>query len=569
MDFLPTRAKISDILQSDTYYTIPKYQREYVWNDSKIEDLWNDIIFNMGDTSSIYFLGSFILKILQDDKSKTLLVDGQQRLTSILILLALICKHFYQLNSEFNAVQTKKYCVLGDIKQQKERARLDNEEHIVFEAIIQYCIENTECDNLLDYLKNKTIKPTKKEKQFISCYTIYNRAISDYLLGSSSEEKICKLNRLKESILNIMIVKIEVEDTKSASLAFETINARGQRLQIQDLIKNYLFMYEQDIGGKCAFETTWSKLIERIENCADPSLPRFFTTYCISKFEKCKESELFDTYKKYTPRNSVAQLLSSLDEVSEIYIHIVNGTDGLKENKELNYYLTCLNELKVTILRPLLVLIIQAFINGQIDKKSMLKNMHKIVNFFSIYVGVCSKKTNVLQNLIYSSVKEISEKFEYSKINAFVNKLLEYLPSYAEFEESLKNLAYSKHKDKYKGVRLNKNKIYYVLYALELFEQNNEDFSIPDFSIEHIKDDCCGGKACYIGNCLPLPPKKNNNLSGKIFCEKIQSYRFSCYEITRKFAERYCSNEHWDDNDIEKRGCKIAKKLYNEVWKFQ
>ena len=566
MEFTPTPSTIGGLLQSEKFYSIPKYQRDYIWTDQKIQELFDDIMFCLNESeSSKYFLGSFIVRT--GEQNEEYIIDGQQRLTSLLILLGVICKEFIRLGDEFNIDFTKKYCVLGNAKSKQLISRLLNEDHAIFQIIVDYCVNVSNCDSLENYLTTLGLKVGKTDKRYLICHKIYYDNIQNVLADKNPTEKIELLKNLRDAILKISIVKIQVEDSRTASVVFETINARGQTLEIHDLIKNYLFMYETPVGGRNLFETKWGNIISIIESCKDPSIPRFCTHYCTAFFGKKKKGDIYETYKKNTPRNEVSARINSIEEVAGIYKHIVDGTDNNSGHKELNHYLFCLNRLGISILRPVLISLLLAFKNAQIDYNTLCKELKKITAFFSIYVGVCSKKTNTLEELIYSSAPKLNNNFSVYALKEFVSELISLKPSFEDFTKAFQQIAFTHHKELYPSVVINKTKAQYILYEYELYLQSNDDFTVATFSIEHIKDDAKGGNACYIGNFVPLVVKKNNNLAGRTFDEKKTNYAVSCFSSTRKFATRYHDQTSWDDCDIEKRGQYLASEFYKTIWK--
>lgn len=564
MDFIPLGLSVGGLLQSEKFYIIPKYQRDYIWTDKKIKDLWNDILFNVQTDEPLnYFIGSFIIKTSLNDKETV--VDGQQRMTSLLLLLGVICKEFIKIDDKFNIEYTKKYCVLGDTEIQKVRSRLLNDDYPILEYIIQYCISDTN-NTLENFLEEIGYEIDKKSQRFVDGYNIYHENLLEFIKDVKRKDLSACLTKLRDAILKISIVKIQVTDMRSASLAFETINARGQSLEVQDLIKNYLFMYERMIGGLSVFEQKWEKIVETIENCKDPSLPRFFTHYCTCFFGKNKQGDIYEAYKINTPRDKVTDRIKSIGEISKIYTYIVNGSDGIKQHKELNYYLTCLNEMGISILRPVLISVLLAFQNNKIDYVALCKSMCRIVKFFSVYVCICGIKTNTLEELIYVNALELQKDFSVDKLNNFLNSLEEKRPNLNDFIVSFTHLAYAKHKELYTNVAMNKKKVKYILREYEMYLQDNGNYSVSDFSIEHIKDDKNGGKACYIGNLIILPPRKNNKLSGKSMSEKQKVYEKSSFSLTRKFSQ-HSQIMSWDDANIQKRSEALAKEFYNIIWK--
>lgn len=174
MEFTPKPSKIDNVFQSDVFYCIPKYQRRYVWKNSKIEEFLNDIKFSMIESGKVnYFLGSFIF---QSDNSLNIkmVIDGQQRLTSILILNSILCKFFISFNDTFNIKETKKYCVLGDKKAKTDRPRILNEDLVLLTYIVDYCVEKTPFNSLEEYLNDIKYKITESDKQLLYCYSYKN-----------------------------------------------------------------------------------------------------------------------------------------------------------------------------------------------------------------------------------------------------------------------------------------------------------------------------------------------------------------------------------------------------------
>lgn len=563
MEFSCKQVTIGEILQSEKFYSIPKYQRDYVWNDKKIRDLWNDITFNVDESGQIkYFLGSFIVKTGENSDE---LIDGQQRLTSIIILLSIICKKVNNLGDGFNADYIKKYCVLANKETKTLTSRIDRNSSLLLNAIVEYCTNTTTHQSLKDYLDTLAITSHKSDKTLLTCYDIYYIYIETLVQNKSMEESIIILMSICEAVTKTSAILINVENAKTASLVFETINARGYVLETGDLVKNYLFMYEIPIGGKSTFEKTWGEIVKCIEDSADSSLTRFITHYCTSFFGKTKKADIYDVFKSNTPRNTVTSRIKSILSSAEIYSHIVCGNDNVAEHRELNYYLTSLNNMGISILRPLLLSVLIAFNSGKIDYKTLCNRMKKIVNFFSIFVCVCGNKTNALEKNIYDYAHKLNENFSVQNLDKFINCILERKPSEDIFEHSFIMQAYTNHKEKYEGITLNKKKVQYILGVYELFLEENESFTIPKFSLEHIKDDSKGGNACFIGNFVILPQRQNNKLAGKSINEKIAVYADSCFALTRKFAKNSDATL-WDDDTISRRAKFLAKEFYSNIW---
>lgn len=568
MEFTPKPSTIGTVFLSEKFYLIPKYQRKYVWQNSKIEDLWNDIEFSIQEAGKVsYFLGSFIF---QSEKRSTtkIVIDGQQRLTSLLILLATICKKFRELSDDFNTKETYKYCLLGDKKEKIEKPRIINDELLIINYLVDYCCSSEHCSSFLDYLANEHYKQTLTDKQFLFCYDYFTKTIDENLSKNKSDKsKIKYLETLREAVLKILVIEISVEDEKSASLVFETINARGQELETHELIKNYLFTYEKKIKGATVAKQIWDKITENTDSRKSSSLSRFISHYSTTVFGKTADKEIFSVFKKSTPRHQVNSRISHMLEASEIYKNIVLCHCTNYSNKT-NYLLKCFSEMGIVIIRPFLLSLFLAHRNGVLDEKKLSGYLETLKNFFSIFVCVCERKTNEIEPLLYEYSYKLYRQFSEETVNELLNILKSKIVSESAFTEAFSTLAFTKHKDLYPNVKkFNKQKCQYVLKEFEMYLQQNDDYIITEFSIEHIKDDCLGEKACFIGNMIPLPKGKNNKLSGKDYLVKQKAYKNSCYLSARKLSE----NPHlpiWDDGKIDNRTTHLASEFYKNIWKI-
>ena len=569
MEFTPKPSKIDNVFQSDAFYCIPKYQRKYVWKNSKIEEFFNDIKFSMIESGKInYFLGSFIF---QSDNSLNIkmVIDGQQRLTSILILNSILCKFFISLNDSFNIKETKKYCILGDKKAKIDRPRILNEDLVLLTYIVDYCVERTAFSSLEEYLNDIKYKITESDKQLLYCYSFfYNSILNELTNYRTKNKKIKYLEDIRDSLLKISVIEIAVEDSQSASLVFETINARGQELETHELIKNYLYMYEKSIRGVKTAPKNWSQILENVDSAKNSSITKFIAHYATCIFGKTAKKDIFSVFKNNTPRNKVNERIQNILEFSYIYKNIVNHNSNSYGSK-IDYLMRCFADMKISIIRPLLMGLLFLYKNNKISEINLLKSLTLIKNFFSIFVCILERKTNELEDKIYEYAHKIIEKGDGNIIYELITFLKGRCSNITEdeFTKTFCKFSYSKFPDKYCDFKINKQKCQYILREYELYLQENDDNVVSSFSIEHIKDDCTGGNACMIGNLVPLPKAKNNNLNGKPLSQKKEKYAASCFLSTKKVAEN--SNfDNWDDTAIRKRTEYMAKEFYEKIWKI-
>ena len=273
---------VSQIFSKDKniYYTIPKYQREYTWGKREWGLLFDDVITN----DNGYFLGSIIcVDISESSLGDTTLevIDGQQRITSLSILLATLCKRIddhkaeldeYALNELFNL---KKELVLR--KGMKSFARVSPQ------------IQNYNQDDYLALLCELGLLQNHSRKSYAGRRRIYRAHYHfDYLISQYLEEqkpeKGAEYNEIEElfNLVNkfnsAVIVNIEVETHKDAYMLFESLNNRGVPLSAIDLIKNLLISTSDRDGKSDECYEQWKTILNSLGD-DHSNQERFFRYY--------------------------------------------------------------------------------------------------------------------------------------------------------------------------------------------------------------------------------------------------------------------------------------------------
>lgn len=273
---------VSQIFSNDKniYYTIPKYQREYTWGGREWDLLFNDIVFN----DNGYFLGSIIcVNTSISSMGDTILevIDGQQRLTSLSILLSALCKKLedrkenldeYRKNDLFNL---KKEIVIrqGGKLHARVTPQIQNNNKDDYFSLL------SELGLLLNYDR----KPYATRRKIYRAYYHFDKAIDQYL-GDISVEKgsvfdeVEELFVLVEKINSAIIVSIEVETHKDAYMLFESLNNRGVPLSAIDLLKNLLISTSDHDGKSDDCYEQWKTILNYLGDDYS-NQERFFRYY--------------------------------------------------------------------------------------------------------------------------------------------------------------------------------------------------------------------------------------------------------------------------------------------------
>lgn len=227
---------ISQILdpESKTIYEIPKYQREYIWGTKQWEELFNDLMEN----GAGYFLGSIIcINTTQDtlNNPKFEVVDGQQRLTTLSLLLAAL---YVTLDSNRDSLDEDQQSDILQLKRKLVIKKTRSEIRIV---------PQVQHKNLEDYMgllaDKKIIAPHQTPKfagnrRIFQGYNYFKRRIDSEL--EASNNKVATMFEILEKVNTAILVMIEVSNHSDAYTLFESLNDRGTPLTSLDLIKNLL-----------------------------------------------------------------------------------------------------------------------------------------------------------------------------------------------------------------------------------------------------------------------------------------------------------------------------------------
>ncbi len=221
---------LSEIFTGQEKYKIPRYQRPYSWTTDEVADLWNDL--KEGDSN---FLGSFVFNYEKYDEEKFVeVIDGQQRLITLMILLSVLRDLYKELGDKEGVDITQSL-----IAHKHPVSRIEDFRLRCGDSLNDFFMENIQKkdSNIL------ATSPKKKEFKAIKAnYELLKEKIIDELkLISEKSNKITYLDNLKQKIFDFKIIWIKVENDEDAYSIFETVNARGADLTAADLLKNYLF----------------------------------------------------------------------------------------------------------------------------------------------------------------------------------------------------------------------------------------------------------------------------------------------------------------------------------------
>lgn len=528
-------------------FIIPDYQREYDWTDENLEEFLDDI----NDTEETnYFIGHMVCEG-DFNSSKFKVIDGQQRITTITIMLSVLRDIFFEKDLLNLSNGLHDNYIFAKDKDYKEYVILDNQmPYPVLQSYVQSKVNE----------KDKNVKPEKSgEKKIIKAYDKFYKNWKDL---SEVELKI-----IRDKILNLEIIFVAVDDEVDAFTIFETLNAKGKDLTPLDLIKNQVFKnYEKQVHLDEP-NVSWKRIIE---NTKDKNM-KFLNYFWASKYKKISDRKIYKEFMKESKRedfnynNFVKEVLSN----STLYKEIISPTlSDWKEEGEFKVYfsLNAIQIFNIQVANSLLLSLIREYRSKNISLKYLIKALSSIEKFHFINNAVIGGRSSGLDTMYSKISREIYNAVDkHSKHNAIdlmIKKLQDKLPSIEQFESKIDSrLYFSSTSTKQKKL------VQYVLKKIE-YEKQNYNVELMNTSLEHIypeKFDKYWSKIepkyiQNIGNLVLLDKNINSEIGNKSYTDKKSIIINKSTLLTTK--EVFETFEQWNVENIEKRKKELTKVLY-------
>lgn len=443
-------------------YSIPVYQRNYEWSGEQCEKLFEDII-QAHKLDRYHFTGSVVYELLKTENKIDyyVIIDGQQRLTTIYILLkALIDVAEAESDKDrlrslmFNQDKFKKYNIDDSSKLKLKPIKSDNRQ--------------------LMLLMENRVDEMDKSSGIYQNYDLFCKLARESL----AEDETLSIEKIYDGIehLTCATIKLEEEEKGKEQEIFERINSTGVPLGLADKIRNFVLMTEVDQDR--LYEDYWLQ-IEQI--LTGDQMSAFFLDYLNLKLDGfTREKEAYDDFKSVFRRNGYTNesMLSEILRYAKQYSVFLKGSPELGE--EANRALDGLRRLNQTTVYLFLFRVFDDYEAKIISESELSKVLHLLLNY-SIRRLICEIGSNSLRGLyktLYSRIfnREENKEHYYDAVVSFLTQLTskDCIPSDEYFVLALKE------RNLYRKNALCK----YLLIAVE--NQSKEKIITTALSIEHI-----------------------------------------------------------------------------------
>ncbi len=545
---------LREFLEGTKQFIVPLFQRTYSWERKNIEQLLNDLLAVCDNEQPNHFFGSFVtmpIPTSASTSSKYTIIDGQQRLTTIGILLAAIRNRIHEIDADNESVKQ-----INDLYLTNPYAR--NEKH----KIVPTRTDRDVYYSIVDSTADTASESDRLSKAFL--------AIKDRL---DQFENLMELEKMKTSLLTkFSIVDIRLERGDDPYLIFESLNATGTPLTQADLIRNYLFMGIKEENQLSIYTNLWLPL----QNELGDKLEDFFRHYLAINGNLPNINRIYATFRTETSGNildeslreeNTIETMNALRVYSRYYYKLLGPKS--ETNQEIRTHIRKLNVLRLTTSYPLLLNLYRSYDQELISAHDFCKCL-KLIETLVVRRAVCGIPTNVL-NRYFPTI------FQSLNLDDIVESLREKLINESGSRQIPDN-------DSFRRCLLERNLygnriLRYILREIERFE-NRETEPLGNLEIEHIMPQTLTPDwKLALGENWELIYSKylhtlgnltltgyNPEYSNKSFSEKRDTaggFRDSGLQINRSLS----SLDRWGKQEIEARANELADKAL-EIWKI-
>jgi uncharacterized protein with ParB-like and HNH nuclease domain len=525
------------ILGGVQQYVIPLFQRPYSWDTKQWSALWQDLVeLCEDDRPRNHFIGSIVTmpsKSVPEGVTKFILIDGQQRLTTLLVLLA--------------AVRDQARKLPGNLADKIDDLLLKNRHQ---DGLDMYKLLPTQVDRnaFCAIMDGKTLE---KGGKIAGTFQFFQKK-----LRLQPEVNLDKLYTVIGK--NLVLVSIVLDKDDNPYLIFESLNAKGEPLTQADLIRNYFFMRIHVNVQEKVFNELWGPMQERLGE----NLTEYIRHFLMREGKNVKQSDLYYTLKEGVEDRADEEILSFLQEVSAFSKHYARLLDPVEEKSpKIAPRVARLNRFEATTAYPFLLNVYHDYEAGRLAEDDFAAILD-VLETFLIRRFICNVPTHGL-NRIFAALYG-----QAARANTLVEGVKQSLrdknfPADREFREQ-----FTTGKLYGGGERLGKAKL--ILERLEMSYAHKEAIDPTVLTIEHIMpqtptewwkrelgDDWEVTHETWLDTVGNLTlTGYNPELSNSDFSTKKAILARSHVELNRYFA----GAETWDEQSICRRGEELAER---------
>lgn len=540
---------------------VPQFQRGYSWETRHVEAFYKDITRHqreseLKDGPDKYFLGPIVT--LQEDGSKDVIqvLDGQQRLATATIWFSVIRdiargihkQHGISAGGDFARDTQRDFISKDDSAFALELGEMDR----------VYFAQTVQGDPPLEKTPMlRSHRNIQKARQFL-------RDSMQAFLGSADPmQRLALLKKMQVTLRRELVVAvIPVDDQRDAFRIFETLNDRGLRLSVPDLLLNYLMGQAKPATDRQQIRDCWNDMLDQM---GTHDINRFLRHMWVSKYGDLKDQDLFSALKGHIEKNSTGSLefaKTCADECTR-YAQLLDVDDQL--GVAATHVWNLLHRLNVQAAFPLLL---SAY--GRFKPDDFAKITKWLLVYVTRYSIVANLDSSGMETVLFKLARDVREKVTDEKAaSGCMAYIRETLTKSAPSDEKVRQAA--------ADLTLGSNEAKYLLGRLATHMQTKtKEVAINEANIEHIfpkgpnqaewpNKDELSQYLWHIGNLTVLGKRLNTEAANRGFAfKRTEFYHQSELTMTQKVAAGYTK---WNNGAVKKRAKDLAP-LVVQIWNF-
>jgi uncharacterized protein with ParB-like and HNH nuclease domain/predicted transport protein len=462
-----TEAKLLDFLKKAPQFVIPIYQRTYSWTDTECRQLWDDIVRSGADDRiPVHFVGSIVYIEEKDDNiaywQPLLVIDGQQRLTTVSLLLAALAKAVAEGEpvDGFSRRKIKHYYLLNQEESGERQFKL--------------LLSQTDKASLTAIVGNLE-HPTKQSLRVTQNFALFEELIA---ACGTRLEAVCK------GLAKLMMVDIKLKRGEdNPQLIFESMNSTGKKLSQADLIRNYVLMGLEPELQTRLYEQFWRRMeLDFGQEAYGTHFDGFMRHYLTVKMGEIPNiNAVYDAFKEHAriSRASAADDKTHIEnlvrDIRDYARHFCAMALEAEPDADLKLAFHDLRELKIDVAYPFLLELYHDYKADALSKAEFLESV-RLVEAYVFRRAICAIPTNSMNKTFATFNKALKKDRYLESIKANLLSLPSYrrFPTDEEFQRDLQT------RDLY-SLRSRS-------YWLRRLENHNrrERVAVDEYTVEHI-----------------------------------------------------------------------------------
>lgn len=549
------------LLKASNQFIVPIYQRLYSWQEAECEQLWQDVL-RAGSTPSLgsHFTGS-IVYVAKSEATLTsaepnLIIDGQQRVTTVTLLLAALASRLEALPED----QREPWDGFSPKKIRNRYLRNEDEDG---ERHFKLLLSQSDRDALISVIRGVEIA-SGSVTRVMDNFAFFVRKLADPALDLSL---ICR------GLDKLVVVDVKLErGVDNPQLVFEAMNSTGKKLSQADLIRNYVLMDLPPKAQDDIYRSYWRPMELEFEGAGESQFDEFVRHYLTIKTgEIPRLDDIYDAFKDHASSmlsadESVESLVIELRQYARRYCAMALGREA---DPSLQRAFKDLDQIKADVVYPFLLEVYTDYELGTLSREGLRQILDLVISYI-FRRAVCRIPTNSL-NKTFAGLASTVRKDRY--LESIVANFLT-LKSYRRFPSDSEFLAALQANDLYNFRRRS--------YFFRMLENHGrkEYVTVEDYTIEHIMpqneslsaewrsalgEDWEAVQATYLHTLGNLTlTGYNSEYSDHPFAKKRDmegGFRNSPLRLNQGLGQL----EAWDADEIRKRGARIASEAL-AIW---